>query len=388
VKVKIFSSDFILFPDGLKEGYALVVDTDSGEILDIIPANSEAEYHSGILTPGFINMHCHLELSPLKGMIPEKTGMAGFIKAFMQAREHTPVPDTEYFTAIARSLYTEGMQAIADISNDTSTFALKNQKAEHIPYFYTFCEIFSLNPIEVESKIKSGLALKQALPEGQASLTWHAPYSMSPELIRAVSRQALTDQTVMSLHFMESEEELELFTSVSGPLAKLFSEMGIQPLPPSFGRSDVLDFMISLIPPELRVLWVHVTEIDVMSFERICRQYAHRAWCLCPSANMYIHGKLPPAELFLKDIDNVTVGTDSLAGNHQLSILHELKLLSENFPSISTRTLLQWSSQNAAAFMGWEHLGRFEPTCKPGILRIFELEKGRIASNTCLERII
>ena len=63
------------------DGYCFVeeqvlVTTEAGVVMDLVPvseAGEEIEYFKGILTPGLVNCHCHLELSHMKGLIQEKT---------------------------------------------------------------------------------------------------------------------------------------------------------------------------------------------------------------------------------------------------------------------------------------------------------------------------
>ena len=45
------------------------------------------EFYAGVLAPGLVNAHCHLELSYLLGAIPERCGFAGFAGAMSQVRE-------------------------------------------------------------------------------------------------------------------------------------------------------------------------------------------------------------------------------------------------------------------------------------------------------------
>src|SRR5690349_19610620 len=63
------------------EDHALILSNNSvvEDILPLTDAGGEVETFEGIITPGFINCHCHLELSHMKGKIPEKTGLVDFV---------------------------------------------------------------------------------------------------------------------------------------------------------------------------------------------------------------------------------------------------------------------------------------------------------------------
>ena len=90
--IRKISADYV-FPvstEPVKEGI-ITYDDQSGEIFSVdAPSgrNTEGiEYFPGILIPGFINAHCHLELSHLKGQIPTGTGLLPFLKAVVTLRE-------------------------------------------------------------------------------------------------------------------------------------------------------------------------------------------------------------------------------------------------------------------------------------------------------------
>ncbi len=93
--MKSFRADYV-FPvcaDPIKNGIVTV--DDLGHIISVTDDLSEetkflpVEQLSGIICPGFINTHCHLELSHLKDKIPVRTGLVGFIKNILQLRAST-----------------------------------------------------------------------------------------------------------------------------------------------------------------------------------------------------------------------------------------------------------------------------------------------------------
>src|ERR1043165_4597837 len=83
------------------ENHMLIVSTD-GVIDALLPveAGDDVEYFHGILAPGFINCHCHLELSHMKGKIPEKTGLVDFVFKVVTERS---ADEEEIAKAIARA---------------------------------------------------------------------------------------------------------------------------------------------------------------------------------------------------------------------------------------------------------------------------------------------
>jgi cytosine/adenosine deaminase-related metal-dependent hydrolase len=65
----------------------------------------------------------------------------------------------------------------------------------------------------------------------------------------------------------------------------------------------------------------------------------------------------------------MTIGTDSLTSNWQLSILEEMKTISKYQSYIPFDTLLQWATLNGARALGMEQeLGSIEAGKKPGLL--------------------
>jgi cytosine/adenosine deaminase-related metal-dependent hydrolase len=90
-------------------------------------------------------------------------------------------------------------------------------------------------------------------------------------------------------------------------------------------------------------------------------------FCLCPNANLYIGNALPDLDVLMNSNIPIVIGTDSLASNHQLSILEELKTLHLHFPKLNLLQLLQWATINGAKALQLEEmLGSFEKGKRPG----------------------
>ena len=65
----------------------------------------------------------------------------------------------------------------------------------------------------------------------------------------------------------------------------------------------------------------------------------------------------------------MTIGTDSLTSNWQLSILEEIKTIRKYASYVSLDTLLEWATINGAKALGFDHkLGSIEVGKKPGLV--------------------
>ncbi|HEX8515369.1 MAG TPA: amidohydrolase family protein [Bacteroidia bacterium] len=374
---------------------------DDGTIIDIEHAGEpdiKTEFYSGIICPGFINTHCHLELSHMKGRIPEKTGMAGFIKEILSIRP--TFSDDEINQGIVDAeaeMISNGIVAIGDISNDNSTFA---QKAKGNIRYQTFLEVFDLDPSKAPSIFSRALELKRQLAGLEteniklpASIVPHAPYTVTDQLFGLIAEQAKHGNSIISIHNQESIAESQLFEEHSGPLFEAFSRIGIdfQNFPVS-GKNS-LRTTFSKLPLSQKILLVHNTFTsadDIEWAEKMLNAHNNRGlyWCTCPKANLYIEGKLPDYKVFVETKAKMTIGTDSLASNTSLSVLDEIKTIAEHFPGISLQSLLTWACKNGAEFLGTRELGTIEKGKKPGLNLLTNTGDQEIGKDTGVIRLI
>lgn len=168
------------------------------------------EFYAGVLAPGLVNAHCHLELSYLLGAIPERCGFAGFAGAMSQVRERFSAEQRAQ--AADAAMWQAGIEAVGDISNGDTTFAVKSRS--RIAY-RTFVEFFGLRAASAEH-------LLPLLRHPQTSLTPHSLYSVQDAPLRAIAARG---DAPLSIHFMESPGEAALFEH-RGPLWEWYAKAG------------------------------------------------------------------------------------------------------------------------------------------------------------------
>ena len=371
--MRIIQASFIIPLNGpiITNGYLFI--EDDGTLLHLtnqapITDDFEVEVYQGILCPGFINSHCHLELSHMKALIPEATGLPEFVNQIPKLRDKYVLDPEEAMTAGNKEMAANGIVAVGDISNTSDS--LKIKKDSPIKY-HSFVELFGLDKQKSKELLAHGeTVLQEYRSKGlKASLVPHAPYSMSPELLEGI--YANTQDQILSIHHQETPSENEMFLESKGDLVDLYRSRAVDISSQiAFEKNSSEYSLLQYLAKDQKVLLVHNTYSSSFDIEQVENHFSNAYWCTCPKANWYIERSLPNYDLWREKELKITVGTDSLASNDTLSILEELKLIQKSFPHISTEELLTWGSKNGAAFFNYTELGSFTIGNKPGILLI------------------
>lgn len=361
---------------------AVLVLNDDGRIEDLLPAgsidNGRVEYHDGILAPGFINTHCHLELSHLKGKIPQGTGIVDFGLSVIRHRNNvTEEEQLEHMQQADKDMISQGIVAVGDISNTALSARVKVQSGL---YYHSFVELIALNPERAGLVFDAGKTILETFRQTglSASLAPHAPYSCSPELITAISALCYQEQQPTSIHNQESQAENDFFIHKTGDYVRMYETLG---LPIDYfeanGKSSLQNILGSF-HKDVNTLLVHNTFSNKEDVTTAKRMLSELYWCLCPNANLYIEGALPDALLLASENCTLTLGTDSLASNARLSVLEELLTLQKHAPGLSLELLLEAATSNGARFLGIDKTyGSLEKGKMPGI-NIIDIEKGLV----------
>ena len=380
--MKKFTADFIypISSPAIKNG--VVVVNDFGKIETLLErdhieyegAFESAERLNGIICPGFINTHCHLELSYLKGKINNGSGLSDFVNQLQSIRNNFSL---EFISAQMSSAEDEmlqnGIVAVADISNGTSSI---EQKLKQRLFYHTYVELFGWDPNKADVIFKSGEAVLNCfLEQGlHASITAHAPYSCSSKLLKRIASHCQQMSATLSIHNQESAAENQLFMSKTGDLAQMLTKFGNDLSSWSPKKMNSLPSYFADIKGPTKTLLVHNTFTNHFDVEAVNSMQIY--WCLCPNANRFIENRLAEIPMLIEKKAKITIGTDSLASNHQLSIWSEIMTISEHFPEIELNELLTWATINGAKFMGIDqHFGTIEVGKSPGLIHIEQVER-------------
>jgi len=366
----------------LDSGHILITD-EQGKVENIVAeadAGDEIQKFLGIISPGLINCHSHLELSHLKNVIPPGTGLIEFLWSVVTKRNFDPQLIQEEIVKAEREMYNNGIVAVADIGNTTDTAEVKSKSKI---YWQNFVEVLSFTDEKAEENVQHYQSVLDSLnkirnPKSQIrnSLVPHAPYSISPKTFKLINER--TKDQVISIHNQEHPAEDELYKTGGGDYLKLFKTFGVNQSPfPITGKSSIRS-CLPYFNNGQTILLIHNTympEEDIV----FAKQYAQNnglilIFCLCPNANLYIETKLPPIDLFIEHNCHLVLGTDSYSSNWQLSIAKEIQAIATT-PRFKTgptlEQVLQWATINGAKALKWDNeLGSFEKGKKPGVTLI------------------
>jgi len=392
--IKRFSANYVFTVNTppLKNGIVEV--DDKGVVQNIIDTKGNLqesrglEFHNGVLTPGFINSHCHLELSDLKGEIEPKQGLPNFLSKIIQLKRRSSPNKRQAINEYDSRMQNSGIVAVGDVVNTNETIDIKEISKI---YYHNFIELIGLGPNANQIFNHNKSLQKEFLDKGlKTSIVPHAPYSVSKKLFKLIQNDAEQTNSILSIHNQESEAENEMFISGNGKLIETFRKANIDLGEFELtGRNSLLS-VLEYLPDKNNILLVHNTYTKKEDVELINQKFEKLFWCLCPSSNLHLENRLPDLSVF-KNLPNVILGTDSLASNHSLSILNEMKLISQSYPDISFNTLIEWASINGArALKIEEKYGSLGKNKIPGLNLItnFDFERMQLTEKSEVKKLI
>ena len=368
--------------DRIFDGYQFVkgkviIVAEDGTIKDVVnikDAGSDIEKWEGIISPGFVNCHCHLELSHMKGRIPEKTGLVDFVFKVVTERHHL---EEEILDAIEKAedeMLQRGIVAVGDICNNELTI---NQKKKNRLNYYNFIEASGWLPQISDQRFQRALDLftKYSELNHQVAIVPHAPYSVSNDLWNQI--QPYFKDKVVSIHNQETKHEDDFFKWGKGDFIRMYQLMKLDNSHHQPTGKTSLQSYYNKLKPASNALLVHntFTSTDDIRFVKNEDDGPKTFYCFCVNANLYIEDALPPINKIRKLTDKIVLGTDSLASNHSLNIMDEIVSIKKHFNTVKDEELLRWATLNGAQALKLDdQLGSFEKGKRPGIVEITDMK--------------
>ena len=300
------------------------------------------------LLPGLVNAHCHLELTALRGLVRDLP----FLAWLRTVRAIKDALDADAFRASARWGVLEGFAAGITAFGDTgSTGAPAAALAELGARGVAYQEVFGPDPAACAEAMGGLEAALEGLarwrsPRVEIGVSPHAPYTVSPPLLRAVARLAAQRGLKSAMHVAESREERAFVEEAAGPFAEWLRARGIAVEPR--GRSTVA-WVEAMGLLACRPLLIHCVTADAGDFAAARRHGA--AVAHCPGSNAALgHGRADLAAMRREGVV-VGLGTDSVAAGGRLDLFAEARLAAAGAgtPAPSPRALLRLATVDGAA---------------------------------------
>jgi cytosine/adenosine deaminase-related metal-dependent hydrolase len=326
------------------------------------PGMPSARVHDlghGVLLPGLVNAHTHLELSHLAGKLtPTSAGFAGWAEAVVASRGRFTREETlAACEAAIRGLEASGTVAVGDVSNTLAGLPPLSRSSLSA---LVFLELLSWDPASAMATLDWG---ERVLSEHRAAerpglklrLAAHAPHSVSPELLCQLSARG----GPAAIHLAESREEAQFIASGTGPWPDFLAARGLGHVrfAPS-GKSPVR-YCDSLGVLHSRLVAAHGVQVDAADRRLLAERGVHVV--LCPRSNQAIGvGQADVPALAAAGV-KLALGSDSLASAPSLDVLEDAVLLQRQFPELAPRSILRMATLGGALALGFHELGAIEP---------------------------
>jgi cytosine/adenosine deaminase-related metal-dependent hydrolase len=333
---------------------------------DIAP---ERCFPDGLLTPGLLNAHVHLDYSYLLGQLPGGAGIVPWLRAMIAARRAFVPADASAADAACRaalrSALAAGTTTLWDIDSlgwgraalaesGVPSISFKEWIAPSRRRWQEAWKAFQAtqaspgvaapsHPSHPSNPSHSSHSSHPFHPStflaGPApGLSPHAPCTVCPEGLRALADLAAERRLPLAIHLAESPEERELLVEGRGALRDLLAELGDDPVVElGVGRGAIARAEeAGLLGPA--TLAIHANLPDPGDAERLARSGA--VVVFCPRSHRFFGYPPYPLGDYLKAGARLALGTDSLASNASLDMREEAREAIARFPEIGPRQAL------------------------------------------------
>lgn len=322
------------------------------------PTGPVRDLGPGVLLPGLVNAHCHLELSHLAGILPREGGFVPWVEQLVESRGRFSDAEVRKATGQAiASLERGGTAAVGDVSNALEHVgALAASRLDAV----VFMELLAWDPAKAEASFswadERARAVAALLRPGlEVRLATHAPHTVSPTLLQLLVERG----GPAAIHLAESPEESRFLLDGSGAWPDFLTRRGLGHVvfdPPAVSPVRYLEEQGALHP---RLVAAHAVQLDAADRELLARRGVHVV--LCPRSNRNLGVGCAQVPALLAAGVRLALGSDSLASVDTLDVLDDAVLLHRQFPGLDPATIVRMATSGGAAALGLDGLGALAP---------------------------
>ncbi len=336
------------------QGDSIVAVGDASEIAAKYTAKETIDCAGAVLMPGLVNAHTHVPMTLLRGLADDlrlDVWLMGYMmpveRQFVSpdfCRQGTLLACAEFIrsgvTCFADMYYFED-----DVATATAQAGLRGVLAQTVMKY----------PSPDAASYEDALTLARDFivkwkghPLVVPSVGPHAPYTLTPEIFKAVTQLAVEYDVPMHIHLSETALEVE----------NMRNEQNM-PVIPYVKKQGIFEAKV------LAAHCVHVDEGEIHTLYNYKAGVSHN-----PSSNLKLASGFAPVRKMLETGLNVGIGTDGTASNNDLDMFEEIRLASfiskavTNDPtSLPAWQVLTMATRLGAAAM---HIGNITGSLEPG----------------------
>jgi aminodeoxyfutalosine deaminase len=308
------------------------------------------------LLPGLVNAHTHLEFGDLKEPLGKRgMALADWIPLVLAHRRKGARDVATAISAGCRESLAGGVTSVGEIATESATAYVGLSPLE----MTAFVESIGFSRARAESALTSAVGQLDEYQNIRASadirlgLSPHAPYTVSPRLLRRLVDAARVRRLPIAMHLAESADELELLERGTGRFQQLLEERSMWDPEVIPRGSSPFDYLQMLASAPLALV-IHGNYLDRDEREFLATHSDRMSLVYCPRTHAYFgHPPYPLAESLAAGA-RVAIGTDSRASNPDLSVLAEMRYIARTHPNIAADAILQMGTLSGAQALGRE----------------------------------
>jgi 5-methylthioadenosine/S-adenosylhomocysteine deaminase len=263
-----------------------------------------------VLMPGLVNAHTHVPMTLLRGLADDLRLDVWLMGYMMPVEREFVSPDfvrlgtklacvemiSSGITCFADMYYFE--ESVAEATAQTGMRALCSQTV--LKYPTPDAHSYEESLAEAREFIKRWKGHPLITP----SVAPHAPYTCTPEILRATADLAIEFDVPLHTHLSETAFEVETMRKEQG-----------MPVIPYVKKQGLLEAKV------LAAHCVHIDEGEMRTLLHAGAGVAHN-----PSSNLKLASGVAPVKRMIETGLNVGIGTDGPASNNDLDMFEEIRL--------------------------------------------------------------